>query len=76
MPGAYSRSRFDTRRINSIDNLVAVPDELNDKLNYHYGSKDKLTGVMRRDWPSGKPWDLQYQYGCQELDRKMKEMWR
>lgn len=67
-----TRSRFDTRKINSTDNLAAVPKEINDQLNYHYARASRVTGLPPRDMLTGQPWEYHHEYGCLALDRAMK----
>jgi hypothetical protein len=63
------RSGFPVERINSTDNLTYIPSDVHDEVSRRYSRKLPHTGGTLRDSLTGQPWQDQYQFGCQEVDR-------
>ena len=63
-------AQFGQRRIQSIDNIVAIPIEANQKLNAFYSSKQYFSEPNRvRVWLRGQSFEEQYKFGMEQLKR-------
>lgn len=69
-----TRSKFDISDINSVENVIATPNEVHKEISRYYSSKQDFTDGKRfRDWLNGKSFDEQMEYGLkiwkQEMER-------
>lgn len=72
--GNCTRAQFPSRMINNTRNVVSIPNEVNQRLNALYSSKQPYSGKKTvRDWLSEKPFEEQYDFGKKELDKAMKD---
>ena len=61
-------AEFGPRRIQSIENIVAIPIEAHRRLNAFYSSKRPFTGTKTvREWLRGQSFEAQYEFGMQQL---------
>ncbi|MCX5688377.1 MAG: RHS repeat-associated core domain-containing protein, partial [Planctomycetota bacterium] len=66
------RARFSVSRINSVENIIAVPQQINQALANYYSGTDIMTGKQTvRDWLSKQPWDFQRNFGIEAVKRIM-----
>ena len=60
--------QFGQRRIQSIDNVVAIPIEANQALNAFYSSKRNFSEPNRvRVWLRKRSFEEQYEFGMERL---------
>jgi len=60
--------QFGQRRIQSIENIVAVPEKEHTKLSAFYSSKQPFSEDMRvRHWLRGQSFEEQYEFGMKQL---------
>jgi hypothetical protein len=61
-------AQFGQRRIQSVENIVAIPIEAHHRLNAFYSSKQPISYPNTiREWLRGQPFEKQYQYGMERL---------
>jgi hypothetical protein len=63
-------AEFGQRRIQSIDNIVAIPEKEHTDLSAFYASKQYFSEPNRvRDWLRGQSFETQYEFGMAQLKR-------
>jgi hypothetical protein len=63
-------AQFGQRRIQSVENIVAIPIEAHQKLNAFYSSKRHFSEPNRvRGWLRGQSFEEQYEYGMRRLKK-------
>jgi len=68
--------QFGADTIHSVDNVIAIPEQLNSKLNAFYQTKNPLTdGLSPRDWLTGKTLQQNYDFGRAALHYVEKGVW-
>ena len=62
--------QFGQRRIQSIENIVAVPEKEHNRLSGFYASKQEFSENLRvRHWLRGRSFEEQYEFGMEQLKR-------
>lgn len=62
--------QFGQQRIQSIENIVALPEKEHNQLSGFYASKQPYSEGMRvRDWLRGQSFEEQYEFGMKQLKR-------
>ena len=62
--------QFGQQRIQSIENIVAVPEKEHNQLSGFYASKQPYSEDMRvRHWLRGQSFEEQYEFGMKQLKR-------
>jgi hypothetical protein len=63
-------AQFGQRRIQSIENIVAIPEKEHTELSAFYASKQQFSESMRvRHWLRGQSFEEQYEFGMEQLKR-------
>jgi hypothetical protein len=63
-------AQFGQRRIQSIENIVAIPAEAHTRLSAFYSSKQQISAPNTvREWLRGQSFEAQYEFGMAQLKR-------
>ena len=70
----FNIDKFGAETIHNVDNVVAIPKELNSKLNAFYQTKNPLTGGLApREWLKDKSLQQNYDFGRWALTQVSKQ---
>lgn len=60
--------QFGAQRIHSVENIVAIPTDVHERLNAFYASKKRFSDPNRvREWLRGQSYEEQYEFGMRQL---------
>lgn len=71
-----TRSGFSTERVNTTDNLVRLDEGVHDQVSAYYSSKPPGFTSTVRDSLNGLPWQDQYDFGIDVVERALKGILR
>ena len=65
-------AQFGQQRIQSVENVVAIPIEAHQALSAFYSSKQKFSKPKTvREWLQGQSFEAQYAFGMEQLKRAL-----